>query len=352
MSDTKYCYPDSDVLKNKFNIRDKDELFRTEVKLTTLRVRQLQDKPIKGKFDFNHLKSIHKYIFQDIYDWAGKERTVDIGKGNLFCTVVCIQDYAKSVFGKYFSQCFANKDNKENFVRALAENYGDLNALHPFREGNGRAQREFARVVCLECGYDFDLSCSTQKEMLMASKLSFDKGDNTGFISVFSRALTPINQDRVVNCDYMKILTADDLNVASEEYENYGYEEYQESDTYNKLYEAKIEKMNAQNYGEPVSEDNKMYQKYADALTQLYEKAEKISALPSNDASLDDVFLGLKERRPKLDSLKAEINQVIQDMKNNDIDPAQIYPLLPEKLIQPVSKNFQSLIGEKSEKAR
>lgn len=99
-------------------------------------------------------------------------------------------------------------------------------------------------------------------------------------------------------------------------------------------------------------EDNKKYQKYANTLTQIYEKAEKVSALPANDASLDDVFLGLKERRPKLDSLKAEINQVIQDMKNNDIDPAQIYPLLPEKLIQPVSKDFQSSIGGKSEKTR
>ena len=133
---------------------------------------------------------------------------------------------------------------------------------------------------------------------------------------------------------------------------------------------------NAEKYGEKLSEDtldavlnrakaiaierqktnqlkdNKNYQKYANTLTQLYEKAEKVSALPANAASLDDVFLGLKERRPKLDSLKAEINQVIQDMKNNDIDPAQIYPLLPEKFIQPVSKDFQSSIGEKSEKTR
>lgn len=90
-------------------------------------------------FDFVHLKAIHKYIFQDIYEWAGRVRTVEIGKGNLFCTTACIQDYADSVFKKYFSQCQVSKDNIDDFVRVFADNYGDLNALHPFREGNGRA---------------------------------------------------------------------------------------------------------------------------------------------------------------------------------------------------------------------
>ena len=74
MPDNKYCYPDSEVLKNKLNIIDKNKLFEAEKELTAIRLKELQDKPIKGKFDFKHLKAIHKYIFQDIYDWAGKER--------------------------------------------------------------------------------------------------------------------------------------------------------------------------------------------------------------------------------------------------------------------------------------
>ena len=117
MPDKKYCYPDSEVLKNKLNIRDKDELFEAEKKLTFARLQKLQSEPIKGKFDFAHLKAIHKYIFQDLYDWAGEERTVDIGKGNLFCTVPYIQEYAKSVFNKYHSQCYANRDNFEDYIR-------------------------------------------------------------------------------------------------------------------------------------------------------------------------------------------------------------------------------------------
>lgn len=158
MQDSKYCYQGSDVLINKLNITNQKDLFNAEVRLTTIRLREMQNKPIKGKFDFKHLKAIHKHIFQDIYEWAGKERTVEIGKGNLFCTTACIQDYANSIFEKYYSQCYRAKDNFEDFIKVLANNYGDLNALHPFREGNGRTQREFARLICLACGYDFDLS--------------------------------------------------------------------------------------------------------------------------------------------------------------------------------------------------
>ena len=68
MSDTKYCYPDSDVLINKLDIRDIDKLHVFERKLTSLRLLELMNKPISGKFDLKHLQAIHKYIFQDVYD--------------------------------------------------------------------------------------------------------------------------------------------------------------------------------------------------------------------------------------------------------------------------------------------
>lgn len=246
MGDSKYCYPDSDVLINKLNIRDKDELFEAEKKLTFTRLQKLQSEPIKGHYDFKHLKAIHHYIFQDIYDWAGKERTVEIGKGNLFCTVACIQEYAKSVFGKYYAQCHAAKGNFDDYIRVFATNYGDLNALHPFREGNGRSQREFARLVCLECGYDFDLSCATHKEMLDASILSFNKDDSSGLIKIFSKAITPhVEQDQEM--DRLKILTLDDLSIGtSSAYDYYGYGEYKESHIYNEIYRARINKMDAE----------------------------------------------------------------------------------------------------------
>lgn len=100
MSDRIYCYPNSNVLINKLNIRDPDKLHEAERKLTMLRLMDLLEKPIAGKFDFEHLRNIHKYIFQDIYSWAGKVRTVDIAKSNMFCKVQFIETQATEIFGK------------------------------------------------------------------------------------------------------------------------------------------------------------------------------------------------------------------------------------------------------------
>ena len=245
MQDNTYCYPDSDVLINLLNITDKKELFETESELTAIRLKELQKNPIKGKYDFTHLKKIHKYIFQDLYTWAGKERTVEIGKGNLFCTTMYIQEYAESIFKKYYALCYAAKDNFDEFIKVFADNYGDLNALHPFREGNGRAQREFARIVCLACGYDFNLSCATHKEMLEASKLSFDKADSSLFIKIFKKAVTLHDPNVTAHSNELSILTSDDLTIGMDDgYDYYSYDEYQDSKEYDNFYKIKIDEMN------------------------------------------------------------------------------------------------------------
>lgn len=247
MQDSQYCYPASEVLINKLNIKYEKDLFNAEKELTAIRLRELQEKPIKGKYDFAHLKAIHKYIFQDIYSWAGKVRTVEIGKGNLFCTTTCINDYAQSVFNKYFPQCFEARESFDDFVKVFADNYGDLNALHPFREGNGRAKREFARIVCLKCGYEFSLACTTHREMLEASKLSFDKADSTLFIKIFSQAITPLEHNSSNNMTELNILTSDDLTVNTNSgYDYYGYGEYVNLEGYNEKYRLKIVKMESE----------------------------------------------------------------------------------------------------------
>lgn len=100
MSDEIYCYHGSDVLKNKMGIRDMEQLLLMEKRLTMLRILELLDKPIQGEFDLKHLQTIHKYIFQDLYEWAGEIRKVDIAKGNMFCDVKFIQSQADEIFGK------------------------------------------------------------------------------------------------------------------------------------------------------------------------------------------------------------------------------------------------------------
>ena len=178
------------------------------------------------------MKKIHEYIFQDIYDWAGKVRTVEIGKGNLFCTTSCINEYAKTVFDRFFTECNANKFSHAAFITVLAENYGDLNALHPFREGNGRAQREFTRLVCLKCGYIFDLSSTTHKEMLAASQLSFNTGDSSGLRTIFNKTVIPIDQYSSDIEGFLQILSSDDLSAT--EY-SYTYDYYTADENANKI---------------------------------------------------------------------------------------------------------------------
>jgi len=245
MPDKTYCYDGSEVLINKLNIRDGKTLFQIEKQLTAIRLLELQKNPIKGSFDFDHLKAIHKYIFQDIYSWAGNVRTVEIGKGNLFCTTACIHEYADSVFAHYYFDCLNNKDDRKSFVKVFAENYGNLNALHPFREGNGRAQREFARLVCMQCGYGFRLTGTTHEKMLNASKLSFDLGDNSGLIEIFTDAVIPLEQYNNSGDEILGILSSDDLSIEfTDDAYYYGYSEYEDSQKYNVIFKEKIKKMN------------------------------------------------------------------------------------------------------------
>lgn len=117
MSDKIYCYPNSDVLINKLNIHDRDKLREAERKLTMLRLMDLLEKPVTGKFDFEHLRNIHKYIFQDIYSWAGKIRTVDIAKSNMFCKVQFIEMQASELFRKLQNDDYLKRLSKEKLFK-------------------------------------------------------------------------------------------------------------------------------------------------------------------------------------------------------------------------------------------
>ena len=95
--DKVYCYPDTSILKNKLDIHDKDRLLMAETSLVAVRLYQLYKNPIRGSFDYKHLCRIHHHIFQDLYSWAEKTRTVNIAKTNLFCLVQFIPGYAESI---------------------------------------------------------------------------------------------------------------------------------------------------------------------------------------------------------------------------------------------------------------
>ena len=168
-----YCYLDSRVLKNKLGVQSYDDLEEAERRLAKYRSVELLNSPIIGKFDFEHLKKIHAYLFQDIYDWAGKVRTVDIAKGNLFCRYFAIESEAKRIFSELKAEKYLQGLNTGEFCARLAYYFAEINALHPFREGNGRAQREFIRQLAYQNNYMFCFSSVSKDEMVAASKASF-----------------------------------------------------------------------------------------------------------------------------------------------------------------------------------
>lgn len=173
MADTVYCYPNTDVLINKLDIREQQKLYRFERKLTMLRLMELIDNPIEGAFDLKHLQAIHAYIFQDVYEWAGKLRTVDIAKGNMFCNVKFLSIQADEIFGKLRKDRYLEGLSKDVFIQKTAFYFSEINALHPFREGNGRSQREFIRSLIMKNGYIIKFAKISEAEMIKASQDSF-----------------------------------------------------------------------------------------------------------------------------------------------------------------------------------
>ena len=186
-----YVYPGTDVLRNLRDIRDQEGLSSAEAIATTRRLTELHLKPRAGKFDIPHLQSIHHHIFQDIYQWAGKFRQVNIARSGQF--FFAFHEQIQSVLNQTFNslnadQHLANSDPAK-FANRAAYYLGELNAIHPFRDGNGRTQREFVRELALRQGHHLNWFHVSRDQMYLASQQSFHSGDNRGLEEAISRAL-------------------------------------------------------------------------------------------------------------------------------------------------------------------
>lgn len=152
-----------------------DILEEAERRITSLRTAEAMKKGIHGKFDFNHLKRIHKFLFGDIYDWAGKVRLVNISKGNQFCRVEHIEQQMSEIFERLQLEHYLKEvSSQRELAKRLSYYMGEINAIHPFREGNGRCQRMFIQLLSGSVGYRLDFMKITEEEMLEASARSFD----------------------------------------------------------------------------------------------------------------------------------------------------------------------------------
>ena len=170
-----YCYPDSNVLKNKLNIRDNKLLKTAEEEITLIKQMELLKNPIKGNFSKAHLMNIHKFIFEDIYPFAGKIRREQISKADtLFYPPNLIDRELDKVFAKIKEKNMLRETDEEKIFDNLAYVMAELNIIHPFREGNGRSIREFIRLMAKRMGYDVNWGNVDKEELLEASILSVD----------------------------------------------------------------------------------------------------------------------------------------------------------------------------------
>ena len=170
-----YCYPDSNVLKNKLNIRDNKLLKTAEEEITLIKQMELLKNPIKGNFSKAHLMNIHKFIFEDIYSFAGKIRREQISKADtMFYPPNLIDRELDKVFAKIKEKNMLKETDEEKVFDNLAYVMAELNIIHPFREGNGRSIREFIRLMAKRMGYDLNWGNVDKEELLEASILSVD----------------------------------------------------------------------------------------------------------------------------------------------------------------------------------
>lgn len=193
MGDRIYCYPGTDVLINKYDIRDAETLNATEKFRTQLRYAQLQASPIKGDFDVAHIKAVHYHLFQDMYTWAGQFRTLNISKSTDFCRYPYIESYLTDVLDKLCRDNYLVGTSQELFAKKLAFYFAEINAVHPYREGNGRCQRAFMMLLAKVAGYDINFDAMTEAQMTEASIYSW-KNDESKFVEMFIPNIVPISK--------------------------------------------------------------------------------------------------------------------------------------------------------------
>lgn len=187
-----YVYPGTHVLINKLGLKSFDELWAAERAITGVTAAQLEVCPISGSFDLAHLQAIHRALFSDIYDWAGTIRQKGfIAKGkSLFCKAELIVPYSEDLFAKLKAENYLCELDKESFVKRMAFYISEINALHPFREGNGRAQRIFANQLARQAGWELNLR-TTDPERLCNAYIS-SMTDTTDLVKLLEEIVTPL----------------------------------------------------------------------------------------------------------------------------------------------------------------
>ncbi|MCB1529295.1 MAG: Fic family protein [Hyphomicrobiaceae bacterium] len=182
-----YVYPGSTVLKNKLDIRDVEQLAAIERAITTAK---FLSPPPALDVTADGYRSLHRYIFEDVYDWAGDYRSVNIAKGNSF---FCAPQFIAKQMNERFDVIRADdrilSRDSGTFAESLAEHVSELNAIHPFREGNGRTLQIWLQQMADAAGVPFELTRVPPQGWINASITSFAVGDTKPFETIILRAI-------------------------------------------------------------------------------------------------------------------------------------------------------------------
>lgn len=188
-----YVYPGTTVLRNLRDLRTQQALDDIEYELTYIRRMELDRSPIPNAFDFGRLKETHRRLFQDVYEWAGKPRTVDISKGeSTFLPASFIDTAAGDTFawlGR--SGLLQSTVDDDEFITLTADLLEKINYIHPFRDGNGRAQRAFVDQVAALSGHSLSWRNVGPEEHIRASVNAFRDGNGEAFRTIIRQAMRP-----------------------------------------------------------------------------------------------------------------------------------------------------------------
>ena len=159
-----YTYPNSTVLINKQNVTNIEEAYRNEHLFVTRRLADLRLEPIQV-YSMSDILAIHNYLFQDVYAWAGQYRKVNISKsGNPFMPIQSFNT-AETHMNHLIHSYHQSANSKDEIIMHLIEILDNLNYFHPFREGNGRTQREVIRALALSKGYSAQIRVEQDDEV-------------------------------------------------------------------------------------------------------------------------------------------------------------------------------------------
>lgn len=189
------CYEGTTCLINKFGIRDEEKLDIVEARITFARGSEWEQNPINNDFDFKHYKAIHRYLFEDLYAWAGEIRTVNLSKkGTQFADANEIERMSKACFERLVDKNYFRNQSFDAFLDDIVDFYCVTNMLHPFREGNGRVLRLFIAQLIRFNGYDINFN-DIDKDELMLATINASNGVTDHLKYVFRCHITNQNQD-------------------------------------------------------------------------------------------------------------------------------------------------------------